>query len=99
MSHPSLTDAESERLEMLIEECSEIIQSSTKILRHGYESYHPKEPTTNNRQQLQDEVCEAIAILKKMNDSGDVDFSIIQNEDHIYNVWLGKLRWTHHQDG
>lgn len=32
MSHQSLTPAQAERLEMLIEEASEVFQSATKIL-------------------------------------------------------------------
>lgn len=36
-----LTPAEAERLAMLSEECGEVIQIIGKILRHGYDSYHP----------------------------------------------------------
>ena len=31
-----LTPAQAERLAILIEECGEVIQAATKILRHGY---------------------------------------------------------------
>ena len=42
-----LTPAQAERLAILIEECGEVIQAATKILRHGYTSKHPDTGVTN----------------------------------------------------
>jgi hypothetical protein len=44
-----LTPAEAERLALLLEELGEAQQIIGKILRHGYESYHPDDPETTNR--------------------------------------------------
>jgi hypothetical protein len=38
-----MAEAERERLAMLAEEAGEIVQIIGKILRHGYESYHPED--------------------------------------------------------
>ena len=38
-----LSPAEDERLTVLAEECSEVIQAICKIQRHGYESFNPDE--------------------------------------------------------
>lgn len=42
-----LSEAEQERLSILIEEASEVIQIACKILRHGYASKHPNGGPTN----------------------------------------------------
>jgi NTP pyrophosphatase (non-canonical NTP hydrolase) len=52
-----LTPPEAERLAYLIEECGEVIQAATKVLRHGFGSRHPYNmdgPT--NRQNLETEL-------------------------------------------
>lgn len=36
-----LTPAETELLALLIEECGEVIQAASKVLRHGWDSYDP----------------------------------------------------------
>lgn len=51
-----LTPAETERLAILAEECGETIQVIGKILRHGYESFHPKDYATTNRTLLENEL-------------------------------------------
>jgi len=52
-----LTPSQAERLALLIEECGEVIQAASKVLRHGYESVNPaltNSPT--NRQSLEKEL-------------------------------------------
>lgn len=44
-----LTESEAERLAILIEECAEVQHIACKILRHGYESYHPANTERTNR--------------------------------------------------
>lgn len=51
-----LTAAQDERLAILSEECAEVIQIINKIQRHGYNSYHPRDPHTTNRQLLEKEI-------------------------------------------
>lgn len=51
----ALTEQEAERLAILLEECSEVIQVCGKILRHGYNSTHP-DGGPNNRELLEKEL-------------------------------------------
>lgn len=69
-----LTPSEAERLALVIEECGEVIQVASKVLRHGYESGHP-EGVTTNRVDLSREV-------------GDLNFSLtmLSNHDLVKNI-------------
>lgn len=62
----NLTPAERERLDLLTEECAEVIHMVSKIQRHGYESYHPEDDTYNNRELLQKEIGDLMAVLDMM---------------------------------
>lgn len=89
------TDAERERLEMLVEECSEVIQVATKILRHGWENYHPDDANrVSNRSQLRREVTDAMAVWLAMCGEGEAS-DIFPSE--LEAAWRRKLRWAHHQ--
>lgn len=59
-----MTEAELERLAMLSEECGEIVQIIGKIIRHGYFSYHPDEPTVSNKTLLENEINDLLCIIK-----------------------------------
>lgn len=92
-----LTPAEAERLAMLAEECAEIIQIVGKILRHGYESWHPDDPRKNtNRDLLEDEVGDLHGVLEMMRRAKDVDVPVVS-------MWIEgrinqKMRFSHHQN-
>ncbi len=88
-----LTPAEAERLAMLAEECGEVIQVIGKILRHGYESYHPANPRLTNRDLLAKELRDVNAVLQAM--SGELSGYSIQD---WLGVWERKLQYTHHQE-
>lgn len=90
-----LTPAEAERLAMLAEECAEVIQVVGKILRHGYDSYHPDQPSVSNRDLLAKESTEVVAILNAMKRHELIDYNITSPLPHI---WEAKLRYTHHQE-
>ncbi len=100
MSHPSLSPEQAERLEMLIEEASEVIQASTKILRHGYASFDPVWPSDEtNAVALEREIMDFVAVVSAM--GSKVDF-ILSDRNGFYSSkaaqrWEQKLRWTHHQ--
>lgn len=47
---------EKEILNILMEECAEVIQAISKILRFGFESAHPDNPTYTNREHLTEEL-------------------------------------------
>ena len=68
-----LTPAEAERLAMLLEEMGEAQQIIGKILRHGYESYHPDNQYVTNRQLLEKELGDVMAAADMMASAEDVD--------------------------
>jgi hypothetical protein len=74
-----LTPAEHERLAILAEECAEVIQVIGKIMRHGYESYHPDDEDckNSNRRLLEKELGHVDAELRVMLKAGDLE---------IYNI-------------
>jgi hypothetical protein len=55
-SNGALAGAEAERLHLLQEECAEVIQAASKVLRHGWDQRHPTRPGATNRQDLETEV-------------------------------------------
>ncbi len=93
-----MTEAEKERLVMLAEECAEVIQVVGKILRHGYESYHPNDPRrVTNRDLLINELRDIEGVMFGMSLNGDIKPPRIGSDPG--KVWEKKLRWTHHQKG
>lgn len=79
-----MTPAELERLALICEECSEVIQIANKIIRHGYDSYHPNDPyKVSNRQLLEKELLDVQSILFLLQGKKDVEqvskVEIIQN--------------------
>lgn len=89
-----LTPAEAERLAMLAEECGEVIQVVGKILRHGYDSYHPVNPRVSNRDLLAKELRDVNAILMAMGLNELHGYSV----QDVIGVWERKLQYTHHQE-
>lgn len=72
-----LTPAEAERLALLVEEMGETAQVVGKVLRHGYESYHPENPGTTNRQLLEKELGDVNAAVNLMGSARDLDVNAI----------------------
>lgn len=69
-----VTEAERERLELLIEELGESIQAATKVLRFGYESRHPKRPEgETNRESLERELGDVRAAIVIMLGAADIN--------------------------
>lgn len=91
-----LSPAEAERLAILIEECSEVIQAAVKILRHGYESGMPDYiySCLTNRETLERELGDFVWILRDMTKVGDVSPTTIDTRASSLN-W--KNRFEHHQ--
>ena len=79
-----LTPAETERLDILAEECAEVIQAVSKIKRHGYESCHPNGGPTNRRM-LEKELGDVRLAEYLVIEAGDVQpDKIKQSEDDKY---------------
>jgi NTP pyrophosphatase (non-canonical NTP hydrolase) len=89
-----LTPAEAERLAMLAEECGEVIQIVGKILRHGYDCYHPEDPTKTNRQLLGRELTDLYAVASSLCRDRVPEGSL--HEQNL--AWERKLRFAHHQE-
>ena len=89
-----LTPAQAERLAMLIEECGEVIQIAGKILRHGYNSYHPERPHITNRELLQQELTDLAAVSHEIHSRDRVFMYDTQSLDA---AWTKKMRYAHHQ--
>lgn len=91
----NLTPAQHERLAMLFEECAEVIQIIGKIMRHGYNSYHPDDKThSTNRCLLAKELRDVHGVLKAMQREELKDFEL---QDVTGSAWEKKLRYAHHQ--
>lgn len=81
---------ETERLELLIEECAEVIQAATKCLRHGYDSTHPDEVTgPDNRHSLMKEIGDLRWVIRLMVDEDDIDIRrvdeyMIKKDDRVW---------------
>lgn len=91
-----LTPAEVERLAILAEECAEVIQIVGKVLRHGYESHHPKDPLeTSNRELLAMEIGHIWAAVGIMLDDADLLPATIAKSKESKAESVKK--YTHHQ--
>lgn len=92
-----LSPAEAERLAMLAEECAEVVQVVGKILRHGYESYHPNEPDgQTNRSLLSSELIDLLAVVDLMENRHD--FVVRPTAADYGKAVRRKLKYSHHQD-
>lgn len=88
--------AETERLALLAEECGEVIQIIGKILRHGYESYHPSDEFKNlNRKLLQKEIGHVKNAVNMMVKADDVDKDSIQGHCDLKSGDI--LKYLNHQ--
>lgn len=88
-----LTPAEQERLVLVNEECGEVIQIISKILRHGYESYHPDNPSDSNRDLLAKELGDLQHVIERIwvdVDARDIEYAKDQKEKNV-------VKYLHHQ--
>ena len=93
-----LTDAQAERLAILIEECGEVVQAATKVLRHGYLSENPVYPDRgNNRDMLERELGDVMCSVALLNKAKDIRGTNVRRaEIRKGRVHADKL-YTHHQ--
>lgn len=99
-----LSDAQSERLAILAEECGEVIQIVGKILRHGYHSYNPTVPEMQqkpNTTLLQKELGDLLWAISKLDEACDINFQIPRTNATL-NMWLRRKeestsKYLHHQ--
>lgn len=91
-----LTPAELERLSCLAEECAEVIQCVSKVIRHGYADYSPNDPThTDNRKNLERELGDLRYWMIRMSVEGDVSRDEIHRNADLKGAKVAQ--WLHHQ--
>lgn len=95
MAYNQLTDAQAERLALLLEELGEAQQVIGKILRHGYDNFHPDDPATTNRMLLETELGHVRAAEALMVSEGD--FSLGRLSDHQVAKVQSVRPWLRHQ--
>lgn len=91
-----LSPAETERLSLLAEEMGEAIQVIGKILRHGYESYHPDDSTVTNRRLLEKELGDVRHAMIRLCDSRDLSKKAIH--DFAGEKAVSVEYYLHHQE-
>lgn len=89
-----LSPAQAELLACVGEESGEISQVVGKILRHGYESHHPDFPLTTNRELLQKELGDLLAIQERLVQAGELDVLAIRR--HADAKHKNLPNWLHH---
>jgi hypothetical protein len=92
----NLTEAEQERLAILIEECSEVAKAGCKILRHGYESDNNGQMPESNRVLLQRELGDVLHIMYRMVEAHDLNFAAILHSGAMKGRSIAK--YLHHQE-
>ena len=85
-----MTEAEKERLVILAEECAEVIQAVSKVLRHGWESTYDN--GVRNDDHLRMELDDVLALIWRLEQT-DIDCTQANPAD----VWEHKKRWMYHQ--
>lgn len=83
------TDAERERLVVLMEECGEVIQAAANILRFGWDSQYAG---ITNAQRLRDEMDDVQGMIWAI---GQMDDAFVSESPS--QVWERKRRWMKHQ--
>ena len=67
-----------ETLDILQEECAEVIQAVSKIRRFGIEGKHPNHDY-NNREHLEEEVGDMLAMIDILVEQGVVERQTLEN--------------------
>ena len=91
-----LTNAEIERLVLIIEEAGEVVQAATKVLRHGYECYSPfDEKKRTNRFLLECELADLLGVIDFAVENKDIDIAVIN--DYKEHKMANAYEYLHYQ--
>jgi NTP pyrophosphatase (non-canonical NTP hydrolase) len=66
-----------EVMDILQEECAEVIQAVSKISRFGFDNFKPGKPKTN-RQHLEEEIGDVLAMIDILQKMDEVSFNNIE---------------------
>lgn len=92
-----LTCSQRELLYLLTETCSDAIQATQKVLRHGYESVNPLIPNSHtNREFLEKELGKVDIAIKLLSKTSEVDLRNIS--DHSLNRETYIRQWLHYNN-
>lgn len=92
-----MTEAELERLAILVEEAAEVQQIAMKIIRHGYSSHNPfDESKMSNRYLLEKELGDLVFALGLLMANDDVSEKRIQDFKWKKKETIGK--YLHHNE-
>jgi NTP pyrophosphatase (non-canonical NTP hydrolase) len=83
------TNEEKEILNILSEECAEVIQCISKIHRFGWDSENPTKPGYNNKDHLTEELGDLLCMIDIISAKANINQSTLHQ--HIVNK-VGKLR-------
>jgi NTP pyrophosphatase (non-canonical NTP hydrolase) len=72
-----MTGKEKEVMDILQEECAEVIQAVSKISRFGIDNYKPGKPNTN-RQHLEEELGDMLAMIDILQEMDIVSYTNIE---------------------
>ena len=72
-------DEVKEILNLLLEECAEVIQAVSKINRFGFDSFHPSTPHKNNKDDLEEELGDLECVINLLKNKGVVLESAIRD--------------------
>ena len=86
--------AEQERLQILAEECAEVIQVIQKIQRFGFDDTKPGQKLTN-RERLEEELGHVMNMKSFMIQHRDIDPEAIENSEHTKGANI--YRWLTRQ--
>ena len=62
-------------LQILQEECAEVIQATSKIFRFGFQSTHPDTPHKSNTDHLEEELGDVLAMIDLLSMHGVIDLN------------------------
>ena len=92
--HNSLNEAQVERLVIMQEAAAEVIHACSKILRYGYDSYHPSTKMTNS-DALHAELADFVWLFNKFAAEGEI------SKERVHQMLEAKARlkkaYTKHQ--
>jgi NTP pyrophosphatase (non-canonical NTP hydrolase) len=73
-----MNDREREVMNILSEECAEVIQAISKCHRFGLDNYKPGKPKTN-REHLEEEIGDLLAMVDILLDMGVVESAVLES--------------------
>lgn len=92
-----LTPAQAERLAILMEEMAEASQVIGKILRHGFDSCHPQDKTTTNRDLLFKELTDVLVGMVMVSVDMPELMDDVESDKRVLASLAKKLEYCHHQ--